>query len=304
MPVTASDLIEQTRGHLFTGQPDELNRLSADIADVDTVIPLAFTPAGIAKGTIISVGLEQVYVFVVDTNGLQITDCVRGFNGTVKAAHTSGDIVTVKPKFPAARILQAINDDLADLSSPANGLHQIKTVDLTYNPTVSGYDMTDVTDILDIAEVRYRLPGPQLSWPTIDSYALLRDMPTTGTFGDFASGFAIVVYEGAQPGYPIRVRYRAPFVALSALTDVVTTVTGLPATALDLPPLGAAIRLTAGREVKRNFSEAQGEPRRAEEVPAQAEMGAVRALQQVRQSRIMAEYARLVRAYSYEFVGG
>jgi hypothetical protein len=119
---------------------------------------------------------------------------------------------------------------------------------------------------------------------------------------DFASGGALVIYEGGYPGQAIRVRYRAPFGSLTALDDDVLADTGLPATAHDLPPLGAAVRLVAGREVKRNFTEAQGEPRRAEEVPPTATLQSSRELLRIRQQRIVAEQSRLLHQYGYGLV--
>ncbi len=304
MPTLASDLIESARRHLFTGQPEKLNRLNSAIVSTSaTTFVLRYDLAGVQPGTILSVDLEEIFVFAVDSVAKSITDCQRGYNGSTAAVHSDAAVVTSQPKFSSWRILQAINDDLLDLSSPLNGLYQIKTVDLTFNPVTYGYDLTASTEIISIAEVRFRTTGPQKTWPQINSYALLRNMPVTGDFDDFVSGNALVIYEGAQPGYPIRVRYKAPFVPLVNLTDSATAISGLSSTMLDLPPLGAAIRLVAGREVKRNFTEAQGEPRRAEEVPPQASMQSVRELVRIRQQRIMAEAARLMSTYSYEMVG-
>jgi hypothetical protein len=141
------------------------------------------------------------------------------------------------------------------------------------------------------------------TWPLINNYVLERNMPTTGTYGDFPSGFALVLYESAYPGFPIRVRYRAPLGTLVNLTDDLVATTGINSSAVDLPPIGAAIRLVAGREVKRSFDEAQGEPRRAEEVPPQSQLIGLRNLQALRQARIHAEVSRLQRRYGYRLVG-
>jgi len=304
MPVLASDLIESTRRHLFTGQPEKLNKLDGAINSSVTSFTLKYDTGGVQAGTILSIDLEEIYVFSVNATAKMVQDCSRGYNGTTAASHVDTSLVTAQPKFSQFRILQALNDDLNDLSSPSNGMFQIKTVQLTFSPVRFGYDMTSVTDIISIAEVRYRMPGPTRTWPRINSYTLARNMPSSGTFGDFPSGTALILYETAYPGYPIQVRYRAPYVDMTNLTDNVTTITGLQSTALDIPPLGAAIRLVLGREIHRNFDEAQGEPRRAEEVPPQASAGSMRGLAALRQQRINAEAARLVRAYNYEMVSG
>jgi len=61
--------------------------------------------------------------------------------------------------------------------------------------------------------------------------------------------------------------------------------------------LGAQIRLMSPREIKRNFTESQGDTRRADEVPAGSVAGSVSNLLRLRRDRIQAEAARLARAY-------
>jgi hypothetical protein len=69
--------------------------------------------------------------------------------------------------------------------------------------------------------------------------------------------------------------------------------TGIPSSAWDIPPIGAAISLMAGREIKRSFTESQGDSRRAAEVTAGTSTTSVRALIALRQQRITAEKQRL-----------
>lgn len=300
---TTADLIESTRRHLFTGQAEQLNKLASAIVAGDTTISVTYDLGGIQPGAIIAIDLEEIYVFAVNAGTKQISDCARGYNGTTAASHSDDAIITVRPKFSNFRILQAINDDLSDLSTPVNGLYQLRAIDITFNPSRYGYDITDSEGIVSIAEVRFRTAGPERTWPRIDMFTLERNMPTSGSYGDFASGNALVLYQGAQPGYPIRVKYWAPFAPLAELDDDVQEAAGLAATMLDIPPLGAAIRLLAGREVKRNFDEAQSEPRRADEVPPQAQTQAPQALRQLRRERVQAEAARIIREYGQVLVG-
>ena len=75
------------------------------------------------------------------------------------------------------------------------------------------------------------------------------------------------------------------------------SVTGLQPSATDLPPIGAAIRLMAGREIKRNFTESQGDTRRSTEVPPGAIAQSANGLARLRQTRIAAEAARLHALY-------
>lgn len=289
---TVAELIEETKRHLYSGQNEEMNRLNGAIITSDTVINLKYDLGGIQPGSIIAVELEEIRVW--ETSGKQITVCERGVNGSTAANHATLTAVIAKPKFTNFRILKALNDDLNDLSSPVNGMYQVRTTTLTFNAAVEGYDLvgSDTYPVMGIIDVDYDYPGPARDQPMITSWALRRNTNT----GVFPSGNSIVVYEGGFPGQSIRVRYRSPFGHWTATTDTEVTV-GLPTTAIDIPPLGAAVRLVAPRDVKRSFSEAQGEPRRAEEVPVGSAGTAMRGMMMLRQSRILAEAARLESQY-------
>jgi len=289
---TALDLIEETRRLLFSGQNEELNRLAGAVTSNATTITFTYDVGGIQRGTTIAIDLEEIQIW--DASGKTASVVQRGVNGTVAAAHSDLATVTVKPKFSNFRILTAINHDLNDLSSPDNGLYQLKTVTLLYNPAVQGYDLTSVaSNLLGIAEVRYETIGPDKSWPRIDNYVVRRNMSTS----DFASGTALILYEGGWPGQDVRVSYKAPFTLLTALTDDVVSAGGLPVTAVDIPPLGAALRLVAPRDVKRGFSEHQGEPRRADEVRVGDGAQSMRGMMMLRQARINSERSRLLAQY-------
>jgi hypothetical protein len=61
--------------------------------------------------------------------------------------------------------------------------------------------------------------------------------------------------------------------------------------------MGVQIRLMAPREIKRNFTESQGDTRRADEVGAGAVGASVNNLIRMRRDRITAEAAKLIRQY-------
>lgn len=289
---TTSDLLERTRRHLYTETKDQRNRLTAPISPTDTTLTFDFDLGGIVPGAIIAIGLEEMLVWAVTTSG-SVT-VARGQGGSTAAAHLAGDMVFVNPKDSAFAILQALNEDLLDLSSPDNGLYQVKTKTFTFDGNTSTYDMAGVTDLIDIIDVTFEaLDGTGL-WSTIPrvSWRLKRSLPTS-TFG---SGMAFVLLSYAMPGRPINISYKAGFSPLATLTDNVLAVSGLPATAHDIPSMGAAIRLTVGGEIARNFLD-QGEPRRAGEIPAGARGASMRGLMMLRKQRIEAEASRLYAQY-------
>jgi len=217
----------------------------------------------------------------------------RGFRGSDVAAHDAGDIVIVNPKFPSYQILKALNDDLLDLASPQNGMFQIGTVDLTYSTSQAGYDLASVTDeILGIHSVTWSDSGSENAEPDLRKYALKRNRNTS----DFASGYALVLYDSAEAGRTIRVSYKTSYNAVASATTALSTV-GIHTGGYDLPPLGAAMRLMATRPIRREFLDEQGFSRRAEEVPAGGPSASMRDLRALRADRVNAEATRLDAQY-------
>jgi hypothetical protein len=276
---------------------EEMNRLNGAITSSATSVAFKYSLGGISKGAIISVDFEEMRVW--ETSG-QSAVVERGVSGSTPAAHNDLATVTVRPKFSDFRILRELNNDLRDLSSPFNGLYAVKTVTLTYNATIQGYDLSGVSpSMMGILEVRYDTPGPDKNWPLMTQWDIMRDMPTSA----FSSGAALVLKQAGYPGRSVQVRYRDVFGQFVNPTDDAQTVAFLPDTMVDLPPMGAAIRLVTPRDVKRTFVETQGEPRRAEEVPAGSVVNTLRPLMDLRQLRIMAEQARLIDQFSYVEIG-
>ena len=291
--MTAQTWIDETLDLLLTDYVEELATLGADLNTTETTVSFALpstAPAGVVAGSTIQVGTELMYVFSVTAGAALVR---RGYKGSTATSHNINDLVTVNPKFPAYQILDALNHELRDLSSPQHGLFQVKTVDLTFNTNQDGYDLTGVTDdILSVYQVTYSDPGTENSEPTIPDYKLLRNRNTSS----FASGYALVLYGDAWPGQTVRVEYKTGFTALVSPTTALST-TGLHAEAYDLPVLGAALRLMSSRPIRREFLDEQGVSREVSEVPPNAISASMRDLRALRDSRVNAEVARLHSEY-------
>jgi hypothetical protein len=286
---TALDLVEETRRHLMSGQRDNLNQLLNDVNDTATTLNFTYDLNQVQAGAYVAVDLEIVYVWEVNTSGKTAT-VQRAMLGTTAAAHTAPVLTYANPRFPTFSIFQAINNDLDDLCSPTNGLFAVATTDITYDAAVGGYNL-DVTSLDSILRVTAKFPGSR-EWDTVTKFQLSRNADTA----DFASGYSLELFGAGVPGYDVRVTYSKPFTHFAALTDNVT-VSGLPATAYDLPPLGAAMRLTGVREVARNAFDAMPDSRRADEVRTSAQMQAMQAVTILRHQRVRAEADRLLSDY-------
>jgi len=289
---TLSELVSETKRHLQSLQREPMNKLGFAVAASATTLTLEYDITQVQPGSYLQVDLELVYVWTVET-GSKTATVERAQLGSVAAIHTAGAIVTINPKFPDFAIVKAINDDLLDLSAPNNGLFRVKMVELVGTSNSTGYNLAGATDLLEILDVRQKHQGNPRTWTPVTNYELARAVNVT----DFPSGLALMLSEGVRSGQPIRVQYKASFSPLVNLADDVLTVGGLPATMQDLPPMGAAVRMVAPREIKRNFTESQGEPRRAAEVPPGAVGSSMRMVAALRTQRINAEAGRLAQQY-------
>jgi hypothetical protein len=187
-------------------------------------------------------------------------------------------------------MLEALNQDIDDLSSPLNGLYRIVSVDVDYNGSDRQTNLTGATSVLDLIDVRLRYLDSD--YPVIRMTRLQRDLPTA----DFASGYAIVFDESVMAG-SLRVRYKAPFTRVSAIGDSLQSVANVPTTMEDILELGVMSRVLSVREVKRNFIESQGDTRRSDEVGSGAMRDSFSNILRLRRDRIIAEAAKLARQY-------
>lgn len=286
---TLAQLVNRTQRQILSGTVEERNKLSGSLTSTATSVVFQYELAGIRAGSIIQVDSELMYVWEVNT-GTKTATVERAFNGTVSAAHLTSAYVLVNPRFPRHQIIEAINDELSDLSSPMNGLFRVKSVDINYNGSDRMINFPVIEDVIDLTEVRIRyLSTDYLKVPKV---ALTRNLPTS----DFGSGIALTINQTVRSGQ-LRVSYKTGFGRLTNESDDVQAIAGFPLSAEDLLVIGAQIRLVSPREIKRNFTESQGEPRRADEVTAGAVASSITNLLRLRRDRITAEAAKLNRQY-------
>ena len=286
---TAATVIDRTLRQLLSGTVEPRNKLSSSINSSVTSVITTYPLEGLRAGQVCEIDSELMYIWATDS-GTKTMTVERGFNGTTAASHTADAIITVSPRFPRSQVLEAINDEMRDLSSPLNGLFQVKTLDLDYNGSDVMVNLTAVTAIIDLLSVSVRYMVDD--YPVARKVRLVRDVPTD----DFASGYALRFDQGVFPGR-LRIVYKAPYVTASTESSDINTTGGIQDTVTDIVAIGAQIRLMSPREMKRNFTESQGDTRRAAEVPAGAVASSITNLQRLRRDRIQAEAARLMRSY-------
>lgn len=286
---TVGNVITRTQRQLLSGLVEQRNKTNGSLTASATTVTMLYDLTGIREGAVLEIESELLYVWAVDTGAKTVT-VERGFNGTVATTHASGTIVIVNPRFPRHQILEAINDDLYDLAAPANGLYRIRTLDMNYNGSDLFVNLPAVGEVIDLIEVRIRYTSTD--YPVVRNVQLIRQLPTK----DFGSGIALKLNEAERSG-DLRVVYKSPFTRVTKESDDLQTVAGYPLSAEDILVMGAQIRLMAPREIKRNLTEAQGDTRRADEVPSGAVTNSVMNLMRLRRERIMAEATKLDSQY-------
>lgn len=289
---TLRDLISDTKRHLLGGDRPAMNKLAAAVDTTATTITLKYDIAQVKAGTYLEVDLELMYVWSTDASN-KTAEVERAQMGSTAASHAVNAVVTLNPRFPDFTIAKAINDDLLDLSAPSNGLYAVRVLELTGSAASNGYDLAGATNLLEIVSVSTSVPGAARSWNPVTYFDLDHNAETD----DFASGYALRLHEGVHAGRQLRVLYKASFAPLANLTDDVELVAGLPASMHDIPPMGAAVRLVAPREIARNDITSQGDSRRAQEVPPGAVASSMRTIAALRAQRIAAEAGRLAQKY-------
>lgn len=278
---------------MLAGVVEERNKLASSLDSSTTSVVTTYDIGGLRTGSVFEIDSELFYVWDANTASKTL-DVERGYAGTTAASHSSGAVLTLNPRFPRAQMLDAVNADIDDLSSTANGLFRVVTTDLTYNGSDRQIDIQGSGTILELLDARLRYLADD--HPVLNAVRLQTGLPTA----DFASGNTLVFDEPVMAG-TVRVRYKAPFVRASAESSDLTTNCFLPSTCDDIIEMGVIMRLMAAREIKRNFTESQSDTRRADEVQAGAVTQSIANIQRMRRERIVAEAGRLKAQYPIKF---
>ena len=124
---TVNDWVTTTRSTLMSGYVENRNKLSLAYTKGGSTLTFAYPPDGIRPGARLSIGTNTFYVWSI--SGQQATVSAAEDGSTDQDAPV-GSLVRVSPRFTDDDIVKALAADLNDLSSPANGLFGIGTVDL------------------------------------------------------------------------------------------------------------------------------------------------------------------------------
>lgn len=299
MSYTYNDLIQQVQrvlmpkglyACLVTSTPPQ----NATTLTFDTANPMF---KAVRAGSVVTLDLENYLVIEDPNTSTGVANVQSGWQGSTSTSHAANTLALIDPRFTPFDISRAINDEINALASPDVGLGQVKTVDLTYVPVFMGYDLGAGFDSQKsgVLEVSFSEAPPSRRHPTIrrGHYRVIRNQ----TSSDFPSGNGIIIYRDAWPGFPIHVIYTAPYNPLVNLTDDALAVGGIPVSVQDIVWMGAVLRLAPDREISRNDTGRQADPRKAAEVPPGAVAASANSVQARYFRRRNEEASNLKRAY-------
>lgn len=293
---TVAGLVEATRRHLLGAHRPELNVLSSSMTatTTSTTLTLTYTPLGINQGSYLGIGDELLYVLAVDSTSKQVT-VLRAQMGSTAGAHASPDIVEVNPMFPRAYIKATLAEEIA---SWPEDMFRVESYTIAGGVGGRAFDLGDVP--LNFYSILELNRAPYSSEIENADRRVAFTFERTADLDRFPSGQALVLRGPLDVDVDLFATVALPY-DLDTFTDTtnVEDDIGVHAEAHDIPALGAAWRLTIGRELRRTFMEGQPEPRRAEEVPATANLRASEGLRSIRDLRLSNERARLRGRWPY-----
>lgn len=287
--MTAVSYVMERARALFNGsQRDVMTTLASTLSNVATSVQLTDTLTGIVAGTLLDIEGETLYV--TSTAAAPTYSVIRGQRGSTAVSHANGTAVRSNPRIHGIDILNAINEELADLCSPASGLFRPEIISATV-PGTGSLSLAPGSEMIEVRSVQVEETAS--AWVDVSGWRLNRH-PLSATF---TAGLELRFRDWSQTGRPVEVVCATEFIPVADTADDVEGTSGLAESAIDLLSLGVAIRCSEGREIARNLVDGQGDTRRAGEVPAGANNAAPAGLRARRQKRLLAEQTKLNAQY-------
>jgi hypothetical protein len=258
-----------------------LNDSQVNVTLSETAVNYGAGPT-IIRGTILNIGTEVMMVRAWDPN-TTVATVVRGYLGTVAAAHAQDDMVDVNPRFPNGVLW-------GDLIDEITGLPESIYRTVTFEATTTTDERVVPLDVgsaghFGVLGVRQtsHLTG---EWGRYGNLEFL--------FRNTSAGDVLVLSGSPQSdGGTIEYRVKMPF-DVSAATPASTFVDiEMPESMTDVLAMGVALRRLAWAEVQRSDRQAQGEPRIPTESPPMHAAQTAAQLQRVYDRRLNQEAAKL-----------
>ncbi len=279
-------MCQSVRRTLSQNLNDELAFAGVDYVPESGVLTLRTSNKRIGPGTLLSWREATLYVVSVSTLNSTL-EVMPGYDGGPDIAIPAGSPLRINPRFTDYTLFQAVSDAIREMSSPMNGLYF--PLNITYPGSASDdfYPLpAGLNGVTKVLQVRERVGTSD--W--------MRLSPSEFTVSLNPGNQHVRIFSNGQE---YEVVYAVGLAQPAAFTDDAITDCGLHQTMIDIPVIGASSTLMYGQESRRVHQRAQGDPRRAEDVPITGATGAARDLRRLFQQRIDEEHARLMTQVSY-----
>lgn len=247
MTTTFGGLVERVLGQIqsYGAQQETATWInqSGGIASTTATDFVVNETAQMGRG-IIEVGSELMYVDRTDnlTKQVYLAPWGRGFRGTTASTAANETKVVIAPQYPRFMVKQAINDTIQAVYPELFG---VGTHTFSFNSAVTAYSLPATADY--VLNVKWQTIGSTKEWLNVRRY----DTDKTANTTVFTNGKTINIFDMIDPGRTVQVIYaKAPSV-LSSESDIFETVTGLPASTIDVITYGAIARLIVGSDAAR-----------------------------------------------------
>lgn len=294
-PTTIGGLMQQVRRTLSQNLNDELVFTSEAYTPGQSSIVLKGLPRRLGPGSLLSWRESTLYV-VSATGGVSNTvEVMAGYDGGPDVAIPANTPMRLNPRFTDYTLFETVAQQIAAMSSPLNGLFGVVVEQFVgmrtddYYPIPSTVDGPDPAEVLRILRIRSRTDGSR-DWTRTSDF-ILSLAPGNEHLRIFTDALMHEVTYAVRVTKPLTVD-----------TDAITGC-GLAESMLDIPVLGATAVLMQGQEARRVQQRAQGDPRRAEDVPITGAVSSARELSRLYRDRVDEEYARLMQRYGYAMGG-
>lgn len=302
MAATFDLIVQRVKQQLlgYTRVQESISYLTQDMTDTDiTFLVDPETATNISRG-IVEIDDEMIQVKKVDRSTGLVTVMAningRGAEGTDPAPHLMNAIATADPRYPKARIQEAINDTIKGIYP-----HIWIFGEFEFPYVAARYEYPLPVEVDDVYKVTWNTIGPSAIWRPARSYRF--NPQTSTTPGQVKptptpTGKTIQILDGGiVPGRNIRVTYIAAPNPMVNPDDDFTDTTGLPDRMIDMITYGACWRLLPGWEAGRLQQQSIESTERAPLVPTGAASDASKYFLGLYQRRLDEERDRLFRLF-------
>lgn len=302
MAVTFGNIVQRVRQQLlgYTRDQASLSFLVQPMTTTDTTFMAdPGTVTKISQG-IVEIDDEMLLVRNFDRATGVVTlmsdaTVSRGIEGTVAATHAAGALVNSDPRFPKARIKEAVQDTIAALYPD---LWVFGQFEFAYTAARYEYPVPVTAD--NIYKVVANTVGPSGIWKPITKWrfnTMASTTPGQVKPTPAPTGKTIQIFDQVTPGRNIRVSFTGPPGELINENDDFETATGYPDRYIDMIVYGACWRMLPSYEAGRLQQSGVETNERAPLVPVGAATSASQYFLGLYTKRLNEERDRMFRLY-------